>query len=132
MIYLASKAGERPARKHEIAKSEALSADYVEQICIKLKAANLILSHRGVNGGFSMVGDPATVTVADVLEAMDGPISLAPCAANDCARASVCVTRNLWQLASEALIDVFKRATIKDLSQQAKTLESSRAIVFDI
>ena len=32
MIYLASKAGERPARKHEIAKSEALSADYVEQI----------------------------------------------------------------------------------------------------
>ena len=137
MVFLAghsarSNNGDSPCRKREIAEAEDIPADYVEQICMKLKTGALIRSHRGKQGGFSLARDPGRITVADVLEAVEGPMVLAPCIAEDCKKSSACVTRLVWQQANDALQKVLSSATIAELAERAQKMESAKAISFEI
>ena len=119
-----------PRRKHEIAESEGISADYVEQILIRLKAAGLVDSHRGAKGGFTISGSPEKITVADVLQASEGPMAIVPCSKADCDRETACVTREIWKLAETALNEVFGGHTIAGLAEKAQGMRES--ILYDI
>ena len=133
MVYLASRDGSQPVRKIEIARAESIPHDYVEQICMKLKAGGLVMSHRGKKGGFSLARDPAKITVADIMTAVDGRHPMAPCLGNEgCARRAVCVTQHLWRKASAALEDVLSGTTVAELAGQARQLAASRVTMFDI
>ena len=132
MVCLALKGGERPARKQEIAEAEEISVDYVEQILLKLKTAGLVRSHRGAKGGFSLARDPATITVADVLEATEGPLALVPCLHDKCARGPMCVTQPLWRTASDALETIFSGTTVAELAEEARRIRSPAAWTYQI
>jgi Rrf2 family protein len=132
MVRLAMRHGTEPATKQQIAEAEGMSADYVEQILMKLRTGGLALSHRGKRGGFSLAKDPGGISVGHVLEAVDGPLALTPCAAGDCRRATQCVTRPVWQRAEKALNDVFASATIKALANEARAREAEDAVSFEI
>jgi len=133
MVFLAgADHGDRPSRKKEIALAEDIPADYVEQICMKLKTGGLIRSHRGKQGGFSLACDPGRITVADVMEAVEGPTPLAPCLDDKCRRSSGCAMRPVWQQANDALQKVLRSVTVGQLAQNAKKMESARAISFEI
>ena len=106
MVLLASRRGDRPVTKYEIARAEAISPDYVQQLMTGLKVAGLVVSHRGKVGGFSLGRDPETVTISDVLTATEGTIALAPCGdADACVRAPTCPTRDVWMEAAQLLDD---------------------------
>jgi len=132
MVFLAAADGTRPARKQEIAEGEGISADYVEQILVKLKVAGLVESRRGANGGFLLARDPASITVADVLLATEGPVDLVPCLGSDCERISECVTRGVWARASEALEQIFGNTTMAQLAREAREFRTSQAPTYDI
>jgi len=124
MVYLAAKATTQPATKFEIGKAEEISADYVEQIMIRLKAAGLVRSHRGRNGGFSLRGEPLKITLADVLNAVEDPVCPAPCMLNDnCTRIATCPTRSIWLEATRALEKIFSKTTLAQIVKNAKLLE---------
>lgn len=114
MIHLARQSGS--VRKGEIAAAEELTVDYVEQILIRLKAAGLITSRRGANGGFSLARPADQITVADVLAATEGSADLAPCLSGDCPRIAQCATRPLWEQVSRTIKDAFTAATIAGLA----------------
>lgn len=122
MVCLATRNDDHPARKQEISDSEDISPDYVVQIMMKLRTAGLVVSHRGVNGGFALAKAPDRITVTDVLEAVEGPIALVPCLNGPCKRASSCVTRYMWQKAGAALKDTFSGVTIGEMAKQSKEL----------
>jgi len=122
MVFLALNSADRPARKHEIAESEGIPADYVEQILSKLKTTGLVKSRRGARGGFQLGRDPRDITVADVLASTEGPLSLAPCVEESCDRVTKCVARPIWLEASNKLWSVFSNKTIACLAQQAKQM----------
>jgi Rrf2 family protein len=132
MVFLARRNEGTPARRQEIAEAEDITGDYVEQILIKLKAAGLVKSRRGAKGGFSLAGDAERITVADVLAATEGPARLAPCLTEPCSRASYCVTRPLWQRASDALGRTFSSTTIGELARQASSLQVSKTWTYEI
>jgi Rrf2 family protein len=132
IVFLASRDDQNPARKSDIARAEDIPPDYVEQICGKLRAADLVQSHRGKYGGFSLAKAPKAISVRDVLSAVDGRIAMAPCAVGDCRRTSRCVTRRLWDEASRTLNDMFGRTTIASLADEARRLSASRALTFEI
>jgi Rrf2 family protein len=132
MVYLATRSEKRPARKREIADTEGIPADYVEQLLTKLRTGGLVRSRRGANGGFLLAQDPETITVADVLEVTEGPLALVHCLEDDCDRLSECVTRPLWQQASQAISKVFSATSIAELASQARRLRESRSISFEI
>lgn len=118
MIFLARYSGSQPATKHNIAENEKISANYVEQIMIRLKDAHLIVSHRGRNGGFSLARQPDKITVADVLKAVEGPVALVPCVHGTCERQTYCSTRPVWKRATDALEAVFVETTIDQMAKQ--------------
>ena len=132
LVYLALHNNEYSVRKQEIAESEGISADYVEQILMKLKTADLVKSHRGVKGGFSLARKPDRITVADVIDATEGSISLVPCLNEDCTRASICVARPMWQKANDALMSVLSGTTIGEMAEQARNLYGSKSVTFEI
>jgi Rrf2 family protein len=122
MVRLAMQGNDIPCRKHEIADSEGISGDYVEQILIRLKAAGLVESHRGSKGGFTINGSPESITVADVLTASEGPVAIAPCTMGECSRKTDCVTRLIWNEAEHAISDVLGRHTIAQLAERTNSI----------
>jgi Rrf2 family protein len=125
MMNLASRDKGQPARKQEIAQAEGISTDYVAQLLLKLKAAGLVRSHRGISGGFTLACDPTKVTVVDILEAVEGPIAIAPCLSRSCARAPVCVTQAVWKKANQALKAALAETTLADMARQTSELRPS-------
>ena len=119
MIYLALHSDDGPVRKADMAKAEGISTGYVEQILLRLSCAGLVKGRRGVGGGFTLTHDPATVTVADILNASEGQIAIVPCTIGACERDEHCPAKDLWLRANQALINVFEGTTLKDLADGA-------------
>jgi Rrf2 family protein len=117
LITMASEPQGHLFTKHEIAETEALSDAYVQQLMVALRAAGFVSSHRGKVGGFTLTRDANTITVAEVLAATEGQITLAPCLANEsCERERDCPTRPLWVGATKLLDDFFSAVTVAELA----------------
>lgn len=132
VVNIARRNGNRPAQKKEIAADEGIPADYVEQICVRLRAGGIIKSHRGKHGGFSLAREADKISVADVMSALDGHSALAPCLEGECRRQGICPTRSLWARANEAFEGVLSKATIAELSEEGEKLAESQTISFQI
>jgi Rrf2 family protein len=116
MVLLAGRPSAGPVSKHEIAEAEGISSDYVQQIMQRLRAAGLVRSHRGKVGGFTLGRDPETISVLDVLMAVEGRVEPAPCwLPEDCPRQEGCPTRPVWMKAAELLEGLFAGTTIAAL-----------------
>jgi Rrf2 family protein len=118
VVFLATLPQGATVTKYEIAESETISAAYVEQLMLPLRLAGLVVSHRGRAGGFSLARDPATLSIGDVLKAVEGTVQVAPCNdAHACERAATCPTREVWQKATELLDEHFSSVTIAELAR---------------
>ena len=134
MIYLAVQelSGQSPVRKQQIASSESISADYTEQILTRLKATGLVVSHRGVKGGFSLGRDASGITVADVLYATEGKSSFAPCLNGQCGRDIECAARAVWHEATALLESHFAGISIASLAKKAIALATMQVPTYEI
>ncbi len=78
-----------------------------------------------------MTRDPADIEIMDIVRAMDGSVVLVDCVDDPaiCERGEGCVTRELWGRVNEAMRDVLKSATLKDLvdKERARRRASARA-----
>lgn len=124
MVYLANRQASGPVTKYQIAEAEDLSADYIEQIMVRLKATGLVISHRGRKGGFTIGRDPKDITLSHVLSAVEGPIRPVPCIDKYCKREATCPTRPVWQKAVAVLEDLFGKTTIAKMAEQTRAAES--------
>jgi Rrf2 family cysteine metabolism transcriptional repressor len=119
MALLATDAAHPSINKFQIAEAESISAAYVQQILIPLKAAGLVESHRGRVGGFSIARSPDTITVGDILRAVEGEIMPAPCrSATHCNRVATCPSRPVWQKAAGLLEELFASITLADMIKE--------------
>lgn len=117
MVFLATLPRGTKVTKYEIADAESISPAYVEQLMMPLRLAGLVASHRGRTGGFSLARDPETVSMAEVLKAVEGTVQVAPCSdAHVCDRAETCPTRDVWQKATELLDELFTGVTVAELA----------------
>jgi len=120
MLELALHADEGPMQLKEIARNQAVSERYLEQLVIALKVAGLVKSTRGAKGGFVLARHPSEIKLSDVVQVLEG--SLAPMACIDepgvCDRALNCVTRDLWTEMKVAMVGVLENTTLQDLVQR--------------
>lgn len=133
MVCITTQEHQGPVSKQRIADLEDLSPDYVEQILVSLRNAGLVHSHRGIKGGFTTARDPSTVTITDVLTAVEGPIALVPPAecTKTCGRIEACITRTVWAHASQMLTDFFSGITVQQLADEA-TAKTAEAVHYHI
>ena len=132
MVYLARRRDDTPARKQDIADAENISADYVEQLLTKLKTAGLVTSHRGAKGGFTLARDSQSISIADILDAAEGPLILVPCEQGPCDRRAICVTRPIWEEASALLQRLLEKKTLDELARKADEVEKRTSSMYYI
>ena len=75
VVELAAAGGGGPVKADRIAQLQGLPSKFVQNILVELKQAGIVRSHRGVEGGFLLGRDPAEITIADVVRAVDGPLA---------------------------------------------------------
>jgi len=74
MIQLARRRGSGPVPLTGIAEAESLPLAYLEQLVSRLRKADLVASTRGAHGGYELSRDPAEITMAEVVQALEGSL----------------------------------------------------------
>ena len=117
MLDLAQHYNERPVQIGEIAKRQAISVKYLEQLIIPLKKANYIKSVRGPKGGHMLAKPPDEITVGEIVNLLEGGINLCDCIKNPhvCDRSDTCVTRDIWNAMEKAVSGILETTTLQDL-----------------
>ncbi|GEQ98723.1 SUF system Fe-S cluster assembly regulator [Iodidimonas gelatinilytica] len=103
----------------DLASETGLPVPTVSKILGALSRAGLALSHRGLKGGFSLARPSSEISIADVIEAVDGPIALVHCIENapgDCDFEPVCSMRTHWQVINAAVRDGLSGVTVADIA----------------
>ncbi|WP_165045931.1 Rrf2 family transcriptional regulator [Adlercreutzia sp. ZJ138] len=101
----------------DVAKTEDIPYSFARSIQHDLVKGGLLKTARGSSGGFSLACDPRTTTLLDVVEAVQGPVVVAPCSshADLCAFSDGCAYNQLWAGASAMLNAYFASITLHDL-----------------
>jgi Rrf2 family cysteine metabolism transcriptional repressor len=122
----ASDAGEEPVMPlAEIADHDGLPLAYLEHLVARLRKAGLIESRRGSRGGYMLARAASEITMAEVVEALEGAIAPIECISENadgsivCSRESdpdhVCPTKLLWTRVRFAIVSTLMQTTLADL-----------------
>lgn len=102
-----------------LANETGLPLPTVQKLVSKLSAAGLIESTRGTGGGFRLARPPAAISLADIVEAIEGPIALTVCvdsARHDCAVEGNCRVKPHWGVVSDAVRSALAQVSLASLS----------------
>src|SRR3990167_2694660 len=102
----------------EIALKTHLSVPTVSKILKKLTKAKLLVSERGVDGGYRLQREPKLISVAEILYAIDDKTGLTECSVHGshCMFEKVCSVRGNWGLISKAVQQALKTISLADLA----------------
>ncbi len=119
-VQLARRYGDGPVPARELAESERLPADYVEQILLRLRRSGIVTSVRGARGGYQLARTPADITVKDLLDASErGTFEVNcdchPVDAERCASDTSCSIRPVWQLLKLRIDETLAGICLADL-----------------
>ncbi|MDO7843324.1 SUF system Fe-S cluster assembly regulator [Sphingomonas immobilis] len=102
-----------------LANETSLPLPTVQKLVSKLSAAGLIESTRGTGGGFRLSRPPASITLADIVEAIEGPIAMTACVeagAHDCAIEGDCKVKPHWNAVNGAVRGALAGVSLASLS----------------
>ena len=111
----------RPGSVHnarDLSRGVHLPLPTVSKILKALTRADLLLSHRGVKGGYSLANDPREISVVQIIEALEGPIAITECqdAASECGIECTCPTRTNWQRLNGAVRDALATVSLAEMT----------------
>ncbi len=117
LVELASLKDNESTTTKGIAEKQEIPENLAVQILAQLNKAGWTKGQRGPSGGVSLARDPATITVKDVIELLDGPITITRCLMQDapCKNRSYCNLRTVWQEAQQTMMERLASTTIADL-----------------
>src|SRR5688572_30473194 len=117
VLHLAQiKNGDRAATS-TVAKEQHIPPSFLAKIISQLSIAGLLHTSRGARGGVMLARDPKDITLLEVVEAIDGPIQLNECVADDgiCSFDGDCPIRMVWCEAQEELVARLRRTDFAQL-----------------
>ncbi|MAW90151.1 MAG: SUF system Fe-S cluster assembly regulator [Altererythrobacter sp.] len=103
----------------ELAAETGLPVPTVQKLVSKLTAAGLLRSVRGAGGGLQLARPAAAITLADIVEAVEGPIALTACIdGGECAVDHDCRVKPHWPMVNKALRGALANISLVQLSQE--------------
>lgn len=115
MAFLAKYSSNEPISLSAVAVSSHLPQPFLEQIALDLRAAQLLTARRGKNGGYLLTRRPESISIVEVLEALEGPLQTVPCQDNRCVAPFGCLTRDFWTAFQRHLHKTLQKITLADL-----------------
>ena len=100
-----------------LAERAHLELPTVSKLLKQLAQAGLVESFRGVNGGYRLAREPARISIADIVIAMEGPIGMTECSAQagSCDHESHCGVRVNWQRINQAIAGALAGVSLADM-----------------
>ena len=134
MLALAIHYGQGSLMVKDIAEQQHLPATYLEQLMVPLRKSGLVSAVRGAHGGYTLSRPPLDITIAEIIEVLEGPLELAECpvGAGCCGQPETCALMDLWAEASKALVDVFAAITLAGMVERQRAKESSSVLMYSI
>ena len=106
----------------QLADETGLPPATVQKLVSKLSAAGLLRSSRGAGGGLKLARPAAAISLADIVEAVEGPIALTACVEqgrHDCGMEGSCAVRPHWPLVNETLRGALAEVPLTRLAEVA-------------
>ncbi len=116
MIHLADNP-DTVARGIEIAQQEQIPKYFLEKVIRDLMRRGLVRARRGPGGGYQLARSPETISFKDIIEAVEGPITLNVCmdGSNNCQLKPTCRMFRVWEEGQRVLLKVFSQATLREV-----------------
>lgn len=102
----------------EMAETYGIPLELLAKVLQRLVRARLLLSVQGTRGGYRLARQPMTISVVDVIQAVDGPVTMTACSPDDhrCDQYSKCSIRDpLWRVRTR-ILDALNTVTIAELA----------------
>ncbi len=113
-----------PTSVHDLAERTGLPQPYLEQILLSLKGVGLVRSKRGVGGGYVLARPAETITLAEIVAAVDGPIAAGdfgqPHQDGACDHEGQCVLLGVWADVGNHMREHLASFTLADMVDQAR------------
>lgn len=127
-VDLAINAKESPIQARAIARRQGIPIRFLEQVLHALKNADVIQSHRGAQGGYLLSREPAQLSIADILEALEGPLfhrsSVHQGMRDRSATKPDILLGKVWEQVQQAERQVLEGITIEQLANHQRTLDA--------
>lgn len=124
LLSLVLHADEGPTSVRDIAQRTDLPQPYLEQIMLALKGAGLVVSKRGAAGGYLLDRPAESVTIGEIVAAVDGPIAVGsfgqPHQDGACDHEGQCVLLSVWSLTGSAMRRILDSFTLADVASMAR------------
>jgi len=135
-VDLAMQSGSVPVQTKSIARRQGIPARFLEQVLHAMKKAGLVASVRGAQGGYVLSKKPSELSIAEILEALDGPIlAIAGLNGQNPLRHSAksdALLGKIWDRVYEAERHVLEAITVEELAEQQRQLEEQRTLMYHI
>lgn len=120
LSYMATHPTGTVFRVSEVASAEGIPEGFLRKIFQKLAVADIVSSHRGPHGGFSLAHEPGEITALEIVEAIQGPVAVNRCllGRDACERWEVCGLRQSWVGIQEKFVSFLNDVTLESLARQ--------------
>ena len=134
MKHLALRGDLGSSSAREIAEQYDIPIELLAKVLQRLVRRGLLASQQGTRGGYQLARVPSKISVADVIQAIDGPVTVTACNANEtsnCEQYSKCNVRDpLWRV-RERILTALGECTIAELATDPPLVESHPVIMRD-
>ena len=120
MAFLAEQPAESQHSARGIAAATRLPLPVVSKILKALAREGLLLSQRGPRGGYALARRPESITVVEMITALEGPIGLTECTMHpgQCVQEASCHVRKPWQQINHIVRSALAGVTLAELASQ--------------
>jgi Rrf2 family transcriptional regulator, cysteine metabolism repressor len=138
MAHLAGRGDGGPVPLAQVAEAEGLPLAYLEHLIQRLRRAKLVASRRGAHGGYTLARAADTITMAEVVSALEGSIAPIECitagagadgdpvCSREAATARACPTKVLWTRVQGAIVGTLEDITLSDLAKPERAYAARR------
>ena len=133
-VDLAMQSGSAPIQAKAIVRRQGIPARFLEQVLHAMKKAGLVSSQRGAQGGYVLSKKPSELSLAEILEALEGPFLRLEEMNGRLHRASKCeaLLAKVWDRVHDAERHVLEGITVEELAGQQRQFEQQRTLMYHI
>ena len=121
MKHLATRPDSASASAREIAEQYDIPIELLAKVLQRLARRGLLTSHQGTRGGYRLSRPSGAISVADVIQAIDGPLTVTACssAAENCGQYAKCSVRDpLWRI-KDRILSALAMCSIEEIATEA-------------
>src|SRR5262245_40416801 len=121
MKHLAMRSDSASASAREIAEQYDIPVELMAKVLQRLARRGLLTSHQGTRGGYTLSRSKRSISVADIIQAIDGPLTVTACSSEDeqCEQFEKCNVRDpLWRI-KDRILSALATCSLEEISSEA-------------